>query len=642
MAEPITNVLGIVGMENKGAYDANAYYEKLNVVSYQGSSYCALNSVHNVLPTDTTKWQLIAEKGDKGDTGAAGYTPVKGTDYYTASDKAALETDLSHDVTNEVSSQLSTLTSATPLVATSTAGMTDTTRIYVNTTDGHWYWYDGTDWQDGGTYQSTGISDNSIDIYNLNSELQDNFIIEFSNDIDLGTAIQNKFVQVIDNKADIADSNSLKYYKYQLSTNEIYVFSGYNFGNACGLLVCDDEDNVIYNSNPNKQTGYTSLMFKTNNEVLYAYVSKRTAGTGYETIGNSCRLRNVIKVVNKYNFDITTQLLETLQGYVLNSAIGNYISISASPDMTSKIYSMEKGKKYKLKGINYFSVAGRILTKDYKTIYNTNTDSARVITPYEYEFIAEQDGYIILTDYLTNISTLEVINQYHDEIKDEIIVDIENDLKLKNPLYNKKWTVIGDSLSAESTLAPEKSYVNYISENNNMDVTNLAVGGSGYMRSDNNFVVQSGQVTNDADIVTVFGSWNDFPDMYNAIGQLGDTGTDTLYGCVYNTLNNIITNAPNSKIGVILPTPWGSYSYFNATSYTWSTKIPQYLNAIKDTCKIFGIPVLDLYYNSELKPWISSFQQEYYKDNGDTVHPNTLGHKKYIVPLIENFMKNIL
>lgn len=176
MAEPITNVLGIVGMDNKGEYNENTYYEKLNVVSYNGSSYCAKDSVHNILPTDTTKWQLIASKGDTGDTGATGqngYTPIKGTDYYTAEDKAELESTLESDVTDEVSSQLSTLTSATPLVASSTAGMTDTSRIYVNTSDGHWYWHNGSTWNDGGTYQSTGIGAGEVGVINLDNTLKE-------------------------------------------------------------------------------------------------------------------------------------------------------------------------------------------------------------------------------------------------------------------------------------------------------------------------------------------------------------------------------------------------------------------------------------------------------------------------------------
>lgn len=161
MAEPITNVLGIVSIKLRGEYDASITYEKLNVVTYQGSSYCAKGPTQGNLPTDTEFWSLIAEKGDKGDTGA---TPVKGVDYYTASDIADLENTLSDDVTTEVTSQLSTLTSATPLVASTLAGMTDTSRIYVLTTDGHWYWYDGDSWEDGGVYQAAEDSDTLQDV----------------------------------------------------------------------------------------------------------------------------------------------------------------------------------------------------------------------------------------------------------------------------------------------------------------------------------------------------------------------------------------------------------------------------------------------------------------------------------------------
>ena len=45
-----------------------------------------------------------------------------------------------------------------PLTATSTAGMTDTDKIYVNTTDGKWYYYNGAEWTEGGIYNSQGIT----------------------------------------------------------------------------------------------------------------------------------------------------------------------------------------------------------------------------------------------------------------------------------------------------------------------------------------------------------------------------------------------------------------------------------------------------------------------------------------------------
>lgn len=50
-----------------------------------------------------------------------------------------------------------------PLTASTAAGMIDKTRVYVYTgsetgyTNGHWYYWDGTAWADGGTYNSSGI-----------------------------------------------------------------------------------------------------------------------------------------------------------------------------------------------------------------------------------------------------------------------------------------------------------------------------------------------------------------------------------------------------------------------------------------------------------------------------------------------------
>lgn len=163
MAEPMISTLGIVGIKNCGAYDNSTNYEKLNVVTYEGSSYCAKGNTVGHLPTDTDYWDLLAQKGGIGATGATGPQgpkPVKGTDYYTAEDIAELEATLASDVSDEVAEQLGDLTSATPLVASSTSDMTDTTRVYVNTTDDHWYWYNGTSWQDGGVYQATGIDEN--------------------------------------------------------------------------------------------------------------------------------------------------------------------------------------------------------------------------------------------------------------------------------------------------------------------------------------------------------------------------------------------------------------------------------------------------------------------------------------------------
>lgn len=67
--------LGRIGMNVRGAYSATANYEKLDVVSYNGSSYVAKAACTNVLPTNTEKWELLA-KGLVEDSQINTYQPI--------------------------------------------------------------------------------------------------------------------------------------------------------------------------------------------------------------------------------------------------------------------------------------------------------------------------------------------------------------------------------------------------------------------------------------------------------------------------------------------------------------------------------------------------------------------------------------
>ena len=66
----ITYDVGRVSFVMKGAWNLATAYEKLDAVSYGGSLYIAKQDVPGgTAITNTTYWQLAAEKGDKGDTG---------------------------------------------------------------------------------------------------------------------------------------------------------------------------------------------------------------------------------------------------------------------------------------------------------------------------------------------------------------------------------------------------------------------------------------------------------------------------------------------------------------------------------------------------------------------------------------------
>ena len=78
MAETSTR-LGRVSLVPRGAYDASAVYNRLDIVEYEGSSYLVLaDGVTGVTPAAGPEYMLVAEKGGKGDTGAPGAPGGKG------------------------------------------------------------------------------------------------------------------------------------------------------------------------------------------------------------------------------------------------------------------------------------------------------------------------------------------------------------------------------------------------------------------------------------------------------------------------------------------------------------------------------------------------------------------------------------
>lgn len=68
-------ILGKATIIPKGAYSALVEYARLNLVTDSGNSYLYINPTPStgVPLTDTSHWQQIAEKGDKGDTGTTAF-----------------------------------------------------------------------------------------------------------------------------------------------------------------------------------------------------------------------------------------------------------------------------------------------------------------------------------------------------------------------------------------------------------------------------------------------------------------------------------------------------------------------------------------------------------------------------------------
>ena len=208
---------------------------------------------------------------------------------------------------------------------------------------------------------------------------------------------------------------------------------------------------------------------------------------------------------------------------------------------------------------------------------------------------------------------------------------------------NKKWTAVGDSLT-EVNDKTTKNYCDYISEITGISVVNMGESGSGYMRKyDTNhaFYNRVANVPTDSDVVTIFGSLNDLGGGLT-LGTIDDDVSDnTVFGYVNGTLDALYTAFPTVNIGIISPTPWKSSQPWNENNE--STK---YCEGLKQICYNRGIPFLDLYHCSNLRPWDATARDLFYSHDvvggvNAGCHPDENGHKMF-APKIKNFLESLL
>lgn len=160
-----------------------------------------------------------------------------------------------NEVTN-LQSQVNGLASGSPLVASSVSGMTNTNRVYVNTSNGHWYTYNGSTWVDGGIYQSAGIENGSITPIKTNfmEEINKIPLKEWTNNkiLDYSTGVESNFTNA---------SYSKKYIEIPYGKTKIVTLTHNTTNNRVALYFYDEEKTFltcISNLNNNTVTSIPS------------------------------------------------------------------------------------------------------------------------------------------------------------------------------------------------------------------------------------------------------------------------------------------------------------------------------------------------------------------------------------------------
>ena len=200
----------------------------------------------------------------------------------------------------------------------------------------------------------------------------------------------------------------------------------------------------------------------------------------------------------------------------------------------------------------------------------------------------------------------------------------------------KKWVVVGDS-HTEHNIRATKNYHDYVAEKTGITVVNLGKSGAGYKRleeSNKAFYQLVASIPEDADVVTIYGSGND---LSQPLGEVTDTGTDTLCGCINTTIDNYNELFPGTPLGIVTPCPWS-----NANPANENCAMALYSAAIVEICKRRSIPCLDLYHCSNLRPWEAKFRELFYtRDNGGGCHPDENGHA-ILAPKFAAFLEYLI
>lgn len=372
------------------------------------------------------------------------------------------------------------------------------------------------------------------------------------------------------------------------------------------------------------------------------YVFKEgTVYDGYNTYGYNLTLKNDINVPGLS--DVIKEL--SAFEYTASESLG-YLTSNGTVDTTQTNFKSLTTNKIPCSAGDVFEYTGRgqwgaeswvTFRGDTVIGYGQSTVTTEVtiasgidgIIFSSFEPIDNGDAEVILIVKRLNPQSLaDKVNENSSDI------DI-----LKNggsALTGLKIDIIGDSWSAVNDTASVK-YTNLLQNNDGMNVNVLAYSGSGYSKptsANKPFYVQALNVRIDSDIVFIFGSFNDVSEIIDGvtIGEVTDTGTSTICGCINTTIDNIVSRNPSAKIIIGTAGAWQGYNANNDNNNPNNAIALQYIEAIKNVCFKRGYPCIDYLRTMNLKPWIASFRTAYQPDG---THPNNAGHLKYVYPRIK-------
>lgn len=541
---------------------------------------------------------------------------------------------------NVINNKVDALASGSPLVASSTDDMTDTTKTYVNTTNGYWYYYDGTTWQQGGVYQSSGIADGSINILKFDDNLQSNFNIELSENLCPESGLTEYYTENTNHTVRTTSNTGYQSFQYSLEVGKQYFITGFNRYLAGAFLIVKNSE-VIYNSLGDDTSGVTgaSYIIQPNENGLTLYVNRVKSDPTNNNNFNNYYLTFIQTIDNIYNNLKIKSNIEKLvtvpNTYVnQNSSVDSICTFSVLNNYNMDVYQLNKGLTYKISSINRFNISGLVLTdKNYVLKYTSWESYASTDEDINYTFTAEYDGFIIVPNITTASPYVATVEIEYQTIE---VTTITDNLYGKTVLWN------GDSIGAGNGDS-NKGYAYYISQKYSMTSTNYAVSGRCIAKEDGETAIIDTipNMSSTADYVMFEGGWND---MWRVpLGEISE-GFDaeldeyTWSGALESLIKQSKLKWPTARIGFIL-------AHGKANNESEINRQNRYWDRAIEVFNKWHLPYIDLRHNG-LVAFNNTLLDMFFKINsetghGDGAHPNALGYKTFYNIPIASFMNRL-
>lgn len=203
---------------------------------------------------------------------------------------------------------------------------------------------------------------------------------------------------------------------------------------------------------------------------------------------------------------------------------------------------------------------------------------------------------------------------------------------ISSGLAVSKWAgktvnFLGDSVTSGATYVNALNDIIGFGTVNNYGQIGTTIGGT----SSSSFVNRYTGMSNDADLVIVFGGINDFWHGDDTLGDIDDNTNETLYGSLNLLCNGLIDKYPTKSICFMTPLRT------TISAGGLIENMDDVADAIIKVCKKFAIPVFDLYNAYGFSPLVNSVVETYYTD---TIHPTEAGGK-WIAERLAKFLETI-